>query len=176
MSILEQNFYNRNTLQVARELLGCQICRKLNGKTIKAKIVETEAYTQDDPACHVFNGKTPRSATLFMQPGIAYIYLIYGMYHCLNFITEPDGTAGAVLIRAVEMKNANGPGKLCRELQIDKTFNQIDVTNCKSGLWVEHGEIIPDNQVVATTRIGIKKAVEYPWRFYIKDNPFVSKL
>ena len=179
MKILDRKFYEQNTLEVAKKLLGCRLCRKINGKILSGIIVETEAYLQNDPACHAYKGKTPRSATLYMQPGIAYVYFIYGMYHCLNFVTEQEETAGAVLIRALEpihpLENTNGPGKLCRELNITKEFNEVDATNQKSGIWVEKARKISCEEITATTRIGIKKAVDYPWRFYIKDNLFVSK-
>jgi len=179
MNIPDREFYNRNTLEVAKDLLGCKLCRKVGGQTFCGMIVETEAYTQNDPACHAFKGKTPRAATLFKQPGIAYVYFIYGMYHCFNVITEPEETAGAVLIRALEpiqpLSNTNGPGKLCREMNITKELNEVDLTSPDSGLWIEKGIKIPENKIVTTTRIGIKLASDYPWRFYIKDNSFVSK-
>ena len=179
MNILTQNFFNRNTVKVAKELLGCKLNRKIGKQVFSGIIAETEAYTQNDPACHAFSGKTPRSLTLFKQPGIAYVYFIYGMYHCLNFVTEPEDTAGAVLIRALEpispLENTNGPGKLCREMQITREFNEVDITTKKSGIWVEKYLEIPPEKIVATARIGIKKAVDYPWRFYIKDNSFVSR-
>lgn len=178
MSVLNQDFYNRDTLIVAKDLLGCKLCRRVNGKVIKGVIVETEAYTQDDPACHAFRGKTPRAVTLFKQPGIAYVYFIYGMYHCFNVITEPEETAGAVLIRALEpinVENTNGPGKLCRALDITKELNELDLTDKKSGLWLESYKKYNESEIVTTTRIGIKQAADYPWRFYVKDNVFVSK-
>lgn len=179
MTILSRNFYNRNTLNVAKDLLGCKLCRKLNGEILSGIIVETEAYTQDDPACHAFKGKTPRASTLFKKPGLAYVYFIYGMYHCFNVITEPEGIAGAVLVRALEpinsLINTNGPGKLCRELVITKEFNETDLISKDSGLWIEEGVSIPKTKIHTTTRIGIKQAADYPWRFYIKDNTFVSK-
>jgi len=177
--ILKKEFYNRNTIDVAKSLLGCRLFRKINDKILGGIIVETEAYTQNDPACHAFKGKTPRAATLFKQPGIAYVYLIYGMYYCFNTITEPENTAGAVLIRALEpippLNNTNGPGKLCRELKITKELNEAKLTSQKSGLWIEKGEKIPENNIVSTTRIGIKVATDLPWRFYIKNNPYISK-
>lgn len=179
MNIPKRDFYNRNTLDVAKDLLGFKLCRKINGQILSGIIVETEAYTSNDPACHAFKGKTPRSITLFKKPGIAYVYFIYGMYHCFNVITEPEETAGAVLIRALEplgqICNTNGPGKLCRELKITKEFNEIDLTSNKSSLWIEKGIEIPKNKIHTTTRIGLKQAADYPWRFYIKDNSFVSK-
>lgn len=179
MTIPKRDFYSRNTLDVAKDLLGHKLCRKIDGQILSGIIVETEAYTADDPACHAFRGKTLRAVTLFKKPGIAYVYFIYGMYHCFNVITEPDGTAGAVLIRALEpiglACNTNGPGKLCRELKITKEHNEIDLTSKDSPIWVEKGIEIPKNKIHTTTRIGIKQAADYPWRFYVKDNPFVSK-
>lgn len=178
MTALKRDFYNRDTLKVAKDLLGHKLCRKINGQILSGIIVETEAYTQNDPACHAFKGKTPRATTLFKQPGISYVYFIYGMYYCFNVITEPEETAGAVLIRALEpignIINTNGPGKLCRELQITKEHNEIDLTS-DSCLWIEEGIKVPKNKIHTTTRIGIKQATDYPWRFYIKENKFVSK-
>ena len=177
--ILKQDFYNRNTLDVAKDLLGCKLCREIDGKVLSGIIVETEAYTQEDPACHAFRGKTPRAITLFKQPGIAYVYFVYGMHHCFNVITEPEETAGAVLIRALEplepLCNTNGPAKLCRELRITKELNEIDLTSKKSVLWIEEGVNVAKNEIHTTTRIGIKEAVDYPWRFYVRGNKFVSK-
>lgn len=179
MTVLDREFYAQNTLEVAKGLLGCKLCRKINGEILSGIIVETEAYTQDDPACHAFLGKTLRSKTLFMSPGIAYVYFIYGMYHCLNFVTEKEDVAGAVLIRALEpipsLFNTNGPGKLCRELKITRELNEIDVTSSDSPIWVEQEKIISVENITAATRIGIKKAVDFPWRFYVTGNSFVSR-
>lgn len=180
MSVLKQIFYERNTLEVAKDLLGKKLCRRISdGQILSGIIVETEAYTQDDPACHAFNGKTPRASTLFKKPGLSYVYFIYGMYHCFNVITEPQETAGAVLVRALEpiepVINTNGPGKLCRELQITREYNEIDLTTNTSCLWIEEGIKVPQDRVHTTTRIGIKKAADFPWRFYLKENLFVSK-
>jgi len=179
MSIISQDFYNRNTLEVAKDILGCKLNRRAENGILSGIIVEVEAYTQEDPACHAYRGKTPRAITLFKQPGIAYVYFIYGMYHCMNIVTEEFDRAGAVLIRALEpippTENTNGPGKLCRALNITKEFNEADVTSEESDLWLEEGIIIPKKQIITTTRIGIKLATDYPWRFYIKDNKFVSK-
>ena len=179
MPIVKQDFYNRNTLDVAKDLLGCKLCRRQGDKVLSGLIVETEAYTQDDPACHAFKGKTPRAATLFKHPGIAYVYFIYGMYHCMNVVTEEYDRAGAVLIRALEplppAENTNGPGKLCRALDITKELNEADLTLHESSLWIEEGKNISKKQIFTTTRIGIKLAADYPWRFYVKDNDFVSR-
>jgi DNA-3-methyladenine glycosylase len=179
MGIISQEFYNRNTIEVAKDLLGCKINRRTKDGVLSGIIVETEAYTQEDPACHAYRGKTPRAATLFKEAGIAYVYFIYGMYHCVNIVTEEYDRAGAVLIRALEpippVENTNGPGKLCKALQITKELNEVDVTSGKSDLWVEEGIKVPKSKIFTTTRIGIKLACDYPWRFYVKDNPFVSK-
>jgi DNA-3-methyladenine glycosylase len=179
MERLTESFYNRDTLLVAKELLGCKICLKTPQGILGGIIVETEAYKQDDPACHAYRGKTKRAATLFKKPGLSYVYLIYGMYYCLNLVTEAEDTAGAALIRALEplepLKNTNGPGKLCRELKITKDHNEIDTTLTDSKLWVEKLQNIDSENIIETTRIGIKQAAEYPWRFYIKDNPHISK-
>lgn len=177
--MLERQFYNRDTVQVARELLGCKLCRKIGDKVLSGIIVETEAYTQDDPACHAFRGKTPRSSTLFKKPGIAYVYFTYGMHHCFNVVTEKEETAGAVLIRAIEPIEeslaTNGPARLCREFQITRELNEVDLTLEDSALWIEEGVNVAKNKIHITTRVGISQAADYPWRFYIKDNKFVSK-
>lgn len=179
LSILEREFYNRDTLKVAKELLGYKLCRKINGQILSGIIVETEAYTQDDPSCHAFRGKTPRSATLFKQPGLAYVYFTYGMHHCFNVVTEPEEIAGAVLIRALEpigeLADTNGPAKLCKQMQITRELNEIDLTYEESCIWIEEGIKVPKTKIHTTTRIGIKQAADYPWRFYVKENKFVSK-
>jgi len=179
MSIIQRDFYDRNTLDVAKDLLGCNLCRIFNGHLFSGLIVETEAYTQDDPACHAFRGKTSRAATLFKKPGIAYVYFIYGMHYCFNVVTECESKAGAVLIRAIEpinqTLNTNGPAKLCREFSITKELNEADLVSDKSGIWIEEGIKVPPENIIITTRVGIKQAADYPWRFYIKDNEFVSR-
>src|SRR3989344_7227500 len=115
---LNREFFNRNTVVVARELLGKYLVRKIGSKIVRAKITETEAYCGPrDLACHASRGMTPRTKVMFGPPGRAYIYLIYGMYHCLNIVTEKEGYPAAVLIRGCEL--ADGPGKTCRDLKID---------------------------------------------------------
>ncbi len=179
--IIKKEFYEKDTLTVAKNLLGKILCRKMpNGEIYKGKIIEVEAYTQDEPSCHGFGGVTKRNSVMFQSGGVAYVYFTYGMYHCLNIITDKEGFASGVLIRATEpfegnFKNTNGPAKLCRELNITKELNGCDICNETSGLWIETARKIPAEEIVATERIGIKKAVELPWRFYIKNNKFVSK-
>lgn len=179
MGILNKNFYNRKTLEVAKDLLGKRLCRRINDEILSGIIVETEAYTQDDPACHAYRGKTPRAITLFKKPGIAYVYFTYGMHYCFNVVTEAEEIAGAVLIRALEpqefLSGTNGPARLCKQMQITKEQNEVDLTSEKSCLWIEEGINILSEEIHTTTRIGIKQAADYPWRFYVKDNQFVSK-
>lgn len=179
---LDPAFFERETLAVARDLLGAYLMKfqPESGEWLRCRVVETEAYTADDPACHAYNRKTGRAQMLYHHPGTAYVYLIYGMYDCLNVVTEPHGTAGAVLFRALEPPEGmelktHGPGRLTRALGITRQqFNGLPLTDVASGLYLAVGAPVPDQQVVQTTRIGISKAVDYPWRFYIRDNRWVS--
>ncbi len=188
---LPQDFFNRDTVTVAQELLGHELILNSDNspqgiKPQRFKIVETEAYTQNDPACHAYKKTTGRAANLYQAPGLAYVYLIYGMYHCLNVITEPEGTAGAVLFRAIEPLTTNpesslkthGPGRLTRALNITKDqHNGINLSQSHSPLFLAYGkQKLNSSPIIQTTRIGISKAKDYPWRFYIKDNPYVSVL
>lgn len=179
---LNEDFYTQKTLTVAQELLGQIFCRKLpNGTILKGKIVETEAYTQEEPSCHAFCGKTKRSETLFKKGGTLYVYFTYGMHHCVNIVTENENYGSAVLIRAIEpitalpeYKKTDGPAKLCKAFQITLKENNINICQKNSNIWVEKDKKIPFSQIIQTTRIGISKAKELNWRFYIKNNPYVS--
>ncbi len=173
---ISRRLFRNSTLEIAPKLLGVNLCRRLDDGTIlTGRIVEVEAYTQDDPACHAFRGITPRSKIMYGPPGFAYVYFIYGMYHCLNAVTEPDGTAGAVLIRALEYDGANGPGRLCRQWQIDKSMNGLDLLDSESPLWLSQGSLKSDETIEITPRIGISVATDRLWRFSIRGNKFVSK-
>ncbi|MBE6972848.1 MAG: DNA-3-methyladenine glycosylase [Ruminococcaceae bacterium] len=198
MEKLRREFYNRDTVQVARDLLGRDIVRVLSdGTQLVCRITETEAYVGAiDKACHAYNyRRTPRTETLFAQPGTAYIYLIYGMYHCLNFVTEPEGEPCAVLIRgAVPVKNGdiiaenrfgrkcedmtayqrrhflNGPGKLCLGLGLTRAQNGLDLLGDE--LFLSHGNPPLSEQIRVGTRIGIdyaQEAVDFPWRFWLEE-------
>ncbi|SHK08864.1 DNA-3-methyladenine glycosylase [Clostridium cavendishii DSM 21758] len=206
---VSREFFSRDTLVVAKELLGKILVREFDGKIIKGRIVETEAYIGPiDKACHAYGlKKTPKVEPLYGEPGIAYVYSIYGMYYCFNIITKEKGSPEGVLIRAIEpleglniisenrfkdsyenitkaqKKNlANGPGKLCIAFNINKQNNWEDLIISDS-LYVEesqksYNEKFCDFDIVETTRIGIDYAEEaryFPWRFYIKDNNFISK-
>ncbi|MBU4347024.1 DNA-3-methyladenine glycosylase [Candidatus Parcubacteria bacterium] len=187
-----QSFYNRPTLKVAQDLLGCFLVRKINGEIIKAKIVETEAYAgPKDLASHASRGETERNKVMFGKPGIIYVYFTYGMHYMLNIVTEERGYPAAVLIRAAEpsvnskfkIQNSklftNGPARLTKALKIDKSFNGLLIYAKKYGLWIEsRDEDLKPRQIIKTTRVGVDYAGEYKnklWRFYIKDNKFVSK-
>lgn len=187
---------DRPSIQLAPDLLGCTLHRQLpEGPILRTTIVETEAYAPNDPACHAYSGKSKRNAAMFGPPGHSYVYLIYGMYHCLNVVCEAAGVGSAVLIRALALETippelanwltpkqmarpdliAAGPGKLCRALAIDRSLDRAPY-HPDSGLWLEHreGDLSAD-QIVQTTRIGITKAAEKPWRWYLKDSPSVSR-
>ena len=194
MEKLSRNFYARDTLTVAQELLGNYVVRIWNGERLVCRITETEAYIgRCDKACHAYGYKrTSRTETLFSQPGTAYIYLIYGMYNCLNFVTEEEGEPAAVLIRALEViegydtikrlryPNAegelttyqrenflNGPGKLCKGLALDRSMNGTDLTGDILHV-IRSGEV--PKQIYTGPRIGIdyaEEAVHFPWRFWI---------
>ncbi len=173
MKLIRQ-FFNRDTLLVARELLGKYLVRQLNGEIIVGKIIETEAYCgPNDLASHASKGLTPRTKIMFGSPGYTYVYMIYGIYHCLNIVTEREGYPAAILIRAAEIPNykfqiTNGPGKLCRELKIDKSLNGIDLITSNE-LWVQDGgEIIKPSQIKKSKRIGVDYAGAWKdklWRF-----------
>jgi len=193
---LKRKFFNQPTLRVAKYLLGKYLVRKIGKNRLVGKILETEAYIgPNDRASHASFGKTERCKPMYDLPGIAYVYFIYGMYWMLNIVTEKKGRPCAVLIRAIEpLKNQNdkskikklkefkklgsGPGKLCRWMKIDGRFNGKDLTKSKNLFIVDSNEKIKERQIVSTTRIGVDYAGQWakkPWRFYIKDNPFVSK-
>lgn len=175
--------------RVAKALLGCYLVREVDGRELVGKIVETEAYHQSDAASHSYRGQTPRTRVMFGPPGYAYVYFTYGMHYCMNVVTGPPGEGSAVLIRAIEPVSGlrqmrerrggrpdheltNGPAKLCYALDINKSLNEHDLS--KKPLQLRAGEPVPVNKIVQTTRIGISEAKEKPWRFYIKDSPFVS--
>jgi len=178
MRVLPSSFYCRNTKVVARQLLGKYLIRKIGRRKLIGKIVETEAYFQDDPASHAYRGKTERSAPMFEEPGRAYVYFIYGNHYCLNAVTEKTGVAGAVLIRALEpikgVRSAtNGPGKLTKTFKIDRKLNRAGLTK---GTLVIAEEKTERYNIVSTKRIGISKASNRLYRFYIKGNKYVSKM
>lgn len=184
---LNEKFYEQPTLNVARQLLGKYLIHKIGNKKLTGKIVETEAYIgPEDKASHASRGRTPRTDLMFWSGGYSYIYLIYGMYYCFNVVTEDKNYPAAILIRALQpisgfknshIKLMNGPGKLCREMKIDKKLNGANLTRTK--IWIENrGDKIEPSRIATKKRIGIDYAGSWKnklWRFYIINNPAVSK-
>lgn len=172
--LLPRDYFNRPTLTVARSLVGKYLVRSIDGQETAGRIIEVEAYVGSaDKACHASKGRTPRTDVMFNAAGVAYVYLIYGMYHCLNVVTEREEFPAAVLIRAIEVDGVliDGPGRLCRALQIDRSLNRINLTTQES-LWFEdRGGRILRRQVAALPRIGVDYAGEWarrPWRFRLQ--------
>jgi DNA-3-methyladenine glycosylase len=189
--ILPASFYDRETELVARDMLGAVLeCRTSEG-TASGIIVETEAYVgEHDPACHAAAGLTKRTAPLYERPGLSYVYFIYGVHWCFNAVTRARGLPSAVLVRALEplsgielMKErrgegirdinlTNGPGKLCEALGIDGEMNGLSLQ--RAPLVIRQGKTIPEDEIVIGPRIGITKAADWPLRYSIRDNPWVS--
>lgn len=200
---LERNFYKRDTLLVAKELLGKILVHEVNGIRLSGKIVETEAYMgKTDKAAHSYGGKkTPKIEPMYGEGGFSYVYFVYGSCYCFNAVTREAGTPEAVLIRAAEpvsgleemsqnrfkkpyeklthkeIKNlTNGPGKLCSAFLINKDLNKKDL--CSDRFYIESSKEKENFEIVSAKRIGIdyaEEAKDFLWRFYIKDNDFVSK-
>jgi DNA-3-methyladenine glycosylase len=197
--VIAAEWFDRSAVTIAPELIGCTLVRQLpDGQKLRGMIVETEAYQSGDPACHAYRKQTQRNQVMFGDPGYVYVYLIYGMYHCVNVVTDRAGEPSAVLIRALDLdqdtltsiplkprekieKVAAGPGKLCRAMQID-----LDLYGTKlelgQAMWVEHrssewqskldtGSI----ELTQTTRIGLTQGVDLPWRWYVTGCHAVSK-
>ena len=190
---LERSFYDRPTLQVARELLGTRLVRLEDGSRTAGIIVETEAYIGEvDLGCHASAGLTPRTKVLYGPPGHAYVYFTYGMYWMLNFVAEREGFPAAVLIRAIIPTEGieriaarragvppkhwtDGPGKICLALSINRAHNAVDLCAPEAQLFVEYGEAIPDSGVTIGPRVGLNSVPEpwksIPWRFRAKFEP-----
>ena len=203
MLILGREFYKQGALYLAKELLGKTLVRNIDNVTLRGKIVETEAYVGEiDKASHAYNGRrTERTEPLFREGGISYVYFIYGKYYCFNVISGLEDKGEGVLIRALEPLNefdyiakrrfnqkyeelseakkkalTNGPSKLCMSFSIDKSENYIKLYE-KGDFYIEDSKDERFN-IVETTRIGIdyaEEAIEFPWRFYIKGNKYISK-
>ncbi len=181
--------------QAARRLLGCRLERTVDTadgpRLLSGRIVETEAYDQSDAASHSYKGRTPRTDVMFGPAGRLYVYFTYGMHYCCNVVCGPQGQGSAVLIRALQPLEgldfmterrggqtgpaiSNGPAKLCQALAIDKGLNGHDLVLNPLRLIMQPP--LATEEVIQTTRIGIRLAIDIPWRFYIRDNPYVSKL
>lgn len=187
------------TIEVARRLIGATLERTIPagevdaGASVSGRIVETEAYLPNvDPACHGYRGPTKRSSTIFGRPGDSYIYLIYGVYFCLNVVTEPPGIGSAVLVRALEplaglnvMRHrrpgvaddrlASGPGNLCKAMSIDLRCNGLDLRT-SSELRITFADTLPPELIGVTSRVGLSTAERWPLRFYDRESRSVSRL
>ncbi|PSQ95807.1 MAG: 3-methyladenine DNA glycosylase [Bacteroidetes bacterium SW_9_63_38] len=200
MDSCSPSFFRRDTVTVARALLGARLVRDPENTPRRVgRIVETEAYTQDDPAFHGWNlydeetgtvRREGRAGDLFAESGRGYVYLIYGMHWLLNVVTEPEGTGGAVLVRAVapvegtetmrarrgashrDVNLTNGPGKLSEAFDVDDAFHGEMLTG--SPLYLVKGEIDADETIATSSRIGLSRGVDRPWRFFIEGHPYVS--
>jgi DNA-3-methyladenine glycosylase len=195
MERLDRAFYDRDTVTVARELLGQRLVRLLDGQRVSGRIVEVEAYVGEmDSACHAHRGQTARNAVMFGPPGYAYVYFIYGMHYCFNVVTDRKGYAAAVLVRALEplegievmrarrkgrtgVELTNGPAKLCYALGIDRALNGVDLVE-GGELWLEEGAPVAESEIASGPRVGVRGdewALTVPWRFWVAGNLYVSK-
>lgn len=195
MKLPPEYYEQHNTLTLSQLLLGCELVHESDEGTTAGIIVETEAYLTGDPACHAYRKKTNRNAAMFGPPGTLYVYLIYGYYHCLNVVTGPEGVGEAVLIRALEPTEGidlmgqrrgldpttkaglrglcSGPGKLVIAMGVDR--HQHNFSSLFTGPLYIRSRSLQDFEMVTTTRIGITQGADLPYRFYVKDNRFVSK-
>jgi DNA-3-methyladenine glycosylase len=194
---LPRSFYKRDVITVARQLLGKILVRVKGKHSLAGKIVEVEAYDGEiDEAAHTFIGQTERNKIMFGEGGFLYVYFTYGAHFCSNVVTGVKGKGTAVLIRALEplagieqmginrfnkkeltpkekLNLTSGPGKICSALNIDRTLYGEDLTGNR--IYILNAPPIPESNIASTKRIGIKKSIDLPWRFYIKDNPWVSR-
>jgi DNA-3-methyladenine glycosylase len=189
---LPRSFYARSSPEVARDLLGRVLVRNLpGGLRLSGRIVEAEAYQEDDPASHSYRGPTPRTEVMFGPPGHVYVYFTYGMHFCMNVVTGTAGEGSAVLLRAAEPLEGlmemtrrrgtrdpklllGGPARLCQAIGVARAENGLDLVR-GSSLHLEAGVPVPDDLVEAGPRIGIRSGIERAWRFSVKGSPFVSR-
>ena len=180
--ILPRRFFNRETTQVARELLGKLLVHSVDGKRRIGRVVEVEAYLGPaDLAAHTSKGLTPRTRAMFGPPGHAYVYLVYGMHTCMNVVTEPEGTGTAILLRALEpvqnlASKASGPGLLCKAMGI--TLQDYGRDLCGDDFHFAEDPAVQPFNIVARPRVGVDYAGEWahkPLRFYMEGNKYVSR-
>jgi DNA-3-methyladenine glycosylase len=199
--VIPTEWYDRAAVSVAPDLIGCTLVRQLpDGTQLCGIIVETEAYQEGDPACHAYRKQTKRNQIMFGAPGYVYVYLIYGMYHCVNVVTDRVGAPSAVLIRALDLapetlstillkpkektiKAAAGPGKLCLAMQINLALygTKLELGSGQA-MWIEHRSLdwqakldLGAIELTQTTRIGLTQGLDLPWRWYLKGCQAVSK-
>ncbi len=175
------SFFSRPSEDVAPDLIGCQLVkRQINGNYLVGTIVETEAYCQSEEACHGFKRRSPSNETLFGKPGRFYVYLTYGIHHCVNIVTGKEGCANGVLLRAIAMPNENervasGPGLITRRFGINLSHDRLSVTG-ENNLWLAPWPYEQNiGKIMSTQRIGISKAKDLPWRWYLQKSRSVSR-
>lgn len=189
---LPRSFFARPSPEVGPDLLGRILVRRAgDGRLLTARIVEAEAYQEDDPASHSFRGRTNRTEVMFGPPGHAYVYFTYGMHHCMNVVTGSTGEGSAVLLRAAEPLEGleemarrrgtndpralcSGPGRLCQALGIDRAENGLDLVRGRQ-LWLLEGVPFTQSKISVGSRVGITSGTERPWRFSVKGDRFVSR-
>lgn len=195
---IDAQWLSRDSTAIAPDLIGCTLVRQMpDGTLLSGLIVETEAYGLNDPAMHAYRRATTRNQVMFGEPGITYVYLIYGIYHCLNVVTDRVTIPSAVLIRALQLETmpawiepqqqlkpnrvAAGPGKLCRALKVDLTLTGLPLLPGQP-LWLEHRQCQFQQQLddgnlslVQTTRIGLTQGIDLPWRWYLSNCAAVSR-
>jgi DNA-3-methyladenine glycosylase len=184
--VLRPAFYDRDPRQVAVDLLGCILVHETPEGVASGIIVETEAYRPEDPACHAYKGPTMRNRNIFGRPGIAYVYLTYGVHKLLNAVCEGEGVGSAVLVRALrplegletmrerrkrDINLCNGPGRLTQALNIELTLDGKELT--EPPLYIKRGNAL-EGEIIATTRIGISRGTELPWRYLVRGETDVS--
>ena len=191
---LPRQFFDRSTLQVARELLGMRLVRLEGEQRLSGRIIETEAYRgEEDQGCHAYHGRTPRTQVMYGPPGHAYVYFTYGMHWMLNFVVEAEGFPAAILIRAIHPMEGvdiigarragqppqhwtDGPAKICQALNIDRKLNGCDLCAPASELFVEFDEPIPDASATIGPRVGLYSVPEpwksIPWRFVVDPKKY----
>ncbi len=194
---LNKEFYKQSVNKVAKNLLGKIFVHNIGDKNLSGIIVEVEAYDGSiDEAAHTFIGKTKRNKIMFERGGFLYVYFTYGTHFCANIVTGEKNEGTAVLIRGIEplegietmalnrfcsidipenkkYKLTNGPGKICQAFQINNAHYGIDLTG--NDIYLLDNKMLNEKEIVTTTRIGIKKSIDLPWRYYLKDSPYVSK-
>lgn len=189
---LARSFYARPAVEVAPDLLGRTLVRRLRGgRRLAGRIVETEAYEPSDPASHGFRGPTARNAVMFGPPGRLYVYFTYGNHWMMNVVTRTEGEGSAVLLRAVEpiegldamavsrgrsepLDLCSGPGKLARAMSVDRGLDGADVVTGRD-VWIERGSPTPAERVSASVRVGVRTGLDRRWRFFVEGDRFVSR-
>ena len=193
---MNRSFFRQDTVELARKLLGCLLVHRTPEGAVAGMIVEAEAYVGAvDKACHAYRNRSERTEIMYHDGGYAYVYLIYGMHYCFNVVTGPSGEGNAVLVRALEpvigldlmrkrrqtnqLQNlCSGPGKVCQALAVTKEQYGLDLCDPSSPLRLVRFRSIPDDRITSSPRINVayaEEAAAWPWRFYVKDNVYVSR-